>query len=353
MGCRKEIEDARFKVLMGFDGFVDRILRPMKIKNQKEAVPFRTIAEFSEYLMGKSGKSCSIDLEIQEEKIGGNMPIVANAMGNLGCQPICIGAMGRPEVLSVFQDMDEKCTLLSVGNPGYCDALEFQDGKLMLAINTELDCLNYEKIISIVSEQNLIEYFRECDAIAFLNWGEMICSNEVWRRILEEILPQVNMKRRKIMFVDFSDLSKRGTEELLEMIDILKGYEMYFDITISLNENELDMIWGKLNSQDNELDIEEKAVLLAGRIPHNNFVIHLLESSCYVKNNQIYTIPKEVIKEPKIITGGGDNFNAGLLFGLLKGFDIERAISLGAALSCLYVKHGRNVCLEELLNYKF
>ena len=91
---------------------------------------------------------------------------------------------------------------------------------------------------------------------------------------------------------------------------------------------------------------------LAKKIKCENFVVHLLECSCYVKDSVVYTVKKEVIKNPKIITGGGDNFNAGLLLGVLMGMDIEKAIHMGSALSCLYVQNGKSIKFNELMNYE-
>lgn len=342
-----------FRILMGFDGFVDTILKPIRTKTQETTVPFVTLKEFSEYLAEKSGKSCSIDMEMVQEKIGGNMPIVANAIGNLGCKPICIGAMGEPEILAVFENMNSNCSLVSISNPGYCNALEFEDGKLMLATNTAIDSLDYEKLISHVSKEELVKYFNLCDAAAFLNWGEMVCSNDIWEKILAEIIPRCTFDKKKIMLVDFSDFSKKTNDEVIRMMGLLRSYGKYFDITISLNENELNLFLEKIGTEDREKSLEERIAALAKQFPCKNFVVHLLDSSCYVKDNEVYTIEKEVIKEPKLITGGGDNFNAGLLFGLLLGFDIDDAIKVGAAMSCLYVKKGKSVQYEELLKYKF
>lgn len=96
-------QDLNFNVLMGFDGFIDKILKPIRTKTQETTVAFKTMKEFSEYLADKSGKSCSVDLEVMHEKIGGNMPIVANALGTLGCKTVCIGAMGAPEILPLLK----------------------------------------------------------------------------------------------------------------------------------------------------------------------------------------------------------------------------------------------------------
>lgn len=349
MCLRKGEDELDFKVLVGFDGFVDSILKPIKVKNQTYYQPFKTIEEFSDYLKEKKGKSCSIEMELQDEKIGGNMPIVSNALGCLGCSPICIGAFGLPNIHHVFKNISDKCKLISVSNPGYCNALEFEDGKLMLAVNTDIDDLDYTKIVMHIGEETLVQYFDECDAVALLNWGEVIKSNSIWENILHRIVPKCSFDKRKIMFIDFSDFSKRSNDDIYKMLEILNEFSKFFDITVSLNENELDLFWKFIGFSDYNNSLEEKALILKKKIPCKNFVIHLLEKACYFEDGVFCEIEKEVVKNPKVITGGGDNFNAGLLFGLLSEMSLKDAVNFGNKLSCLYVKNGRGIKLEEIL----
>lgn len=343
-------QDVEFRILLGFDGFIDKILKPIKTKSENTIVPFQSMQEFSEYISGKSGKSCSIDLESLQEKIGGNMPIAANALGNLGCRTTCVGAMGYPEIHSMFLGMSDRCTLRSVSEPGYCSSLEFGDGKLMMATNTYLDRLDYQTMLSRIEETELVRYFQECDAVAFLNWGELIHSNDIWENILRHILPKCKFSQKKKMLIDFSDFSKRKKDEVLCMRELLKDYAKYFEITVSLNENELLLFLQKLELEA-KADEEQQIMALSSWFPCKYFVVHLLDHSKYVEDNRVRTIEKEVIEEPKIITGGGDHFNAGLLFGLLMGCRLEDAIRIGSGLSCLYVREGKNIGFQELIEY--
>lgn len=346
-----KIGSTNFNVFMGFDGFVDTILKPMREKTYKTEVMFQTLQEFSAYLDEKNGKSCSIDMEHVKTKIGGNVPIVANALGNLGCHVTCIGAFGFPEIHPIFNDMSINCELNSVVEPGYCNSLEFTNGKLMLAMNYGIDSLDYKRLTSVFSEKKIERAINESEAVAFLNWGELLYSNDIWKNILIKVIPKCTFEKKKIMLVDFSDFSKRSKSEVEEMLAMLHKYSDYFDITVSVNENEMDLFLEKLNQKFEDTEISEKIVFLAEKFHCKNFVLHMLDVSYYVSDESVCKVKKEVVKNPKIITGGGDNFNAGLLLGLLLGFDIEKSINMGAAMSCLYVKKGRNVKLDELEAY--
>lgn len=71
------------------------------------------------------------------------MPIFSQALAKLDVSVNCVGAMGYPDVLPIFRNMPPNCQLLSVCEPGLCQALEFDDGKLMLANNEDIDQLDY------------------------------------------------------------------------------------------------------------------------------------------------------------------------------------------------------------------
>ena len=200
-------------------------------------------------------------------------------------------------------------------------------------------------------EEAFISYLEECDGAAFLNWGELIGSNDIWENILFKILPRCKFGGKKIMLMDFSDFSKRQKEEVEKLTELMKGYAQYFDIVVSLNENELEQFSEKLGFE--ETDTEGKVLTLSRRFACKELVLHLLGASCYVKDDKVISIKKEIVKNPRTITGGGDNFNAGLLLGLLLKMNMETAVRFGAGLSSLYVKYGREVTWKELREYSF
>ena len=55
-----------------------------------------TIADLGERISAASGKSANLELFPRFEKLGGNGPIMANAMLSLGLNVRYIGALGNP-----------------------------------------------------------------------------------------------------------------------------------------------------------------------------------------------------------------------------------------------------------------
>ena len=335
-------------VLVGFDGFIDRIERPVKVKTRQSREFFDTIHEFAQYIDSKSGLSGSVELELLDEKIGGNMPITSNALGELGYKTISIGAFGERESAEIFHSLSSNCTCVSVADPGVCDALEFSDGKLMLAKTGTIDALDYKKLTTRIEEKELISYFERCDGAAFLNWGELISSNNLWNGIAENILPRCRMEK-KILLIDLSDISRRESCELEELCEIVKKISEYFEIVLSMNENELRQFATKTSAELPDHDLDNAIRTVFGKMSCKYLVLHLLNQTSGYDGRNIIHIRKDIIEKPKYITGGGDNFNAGLLVGLLEGKDIDEAIRIGNQVACQYCKSGSVVQANLLI----
>jgi len=90
------------KATAGFDGFIDTLVKIIKSKQPKQPPSlFNRIREFGDYVVEKSASSFSLEAEEVSIKLGGNMPIMANAMAMLGVNVNCVGALGYPQPHSV------------------------------------------------------------------------------------------------------------------------------------------------------------------------------------------------------------------------------------------------------------
>jgi sugar/nucleoside kinase (ribokinase family) len=59
----------------------------------------------------------------------------------------------------------------------------------------------------------------------------------------------------------------------------------------------------------------------------------------------------KLVEEPKILTGGGDNFNAGYALGCLMELEMEERLLLGMGCSGTYIQNGKSPDLSELGEY--
>ena len=122
-----------FRVTIGLDGFVDSIIGVVDKRQTTDKfkhVP--TLAALGERISAAAGMSTNIELGVERVKLGGNGPIMANALAAFGTPTTYIGNLGYPHVHPAFEELTKRATVISIAEPGYTDALEFDDGKLML-----------------------------------------------------------------------------------------------------------------------------------------------------------------------------------------------------------------------------
>jgi sugar/nucleoside kinase (ribokinase family) len=80
-------------------------------------------------------------------------------------------------------------------------------------------------------------------------------------------------------------------------------------------------------------------------------LVHPVDRSITVSEKGTLELTGRVIEKPKILTGGGDNLNAGFCLGLINGFDIEECMMLGMATSGAYVQQGVSPTLNDLVKF--
>ena len=328
-------------VVSGFDGYIDRILRVKQSKDQF----FSTLDEFGQYIKGKAQKSCSLELKPMAEKIGGNMPIFSLALAKLGVPVKCIGALGFPAPHPLFQNMDANCQLHSVCNPGRCQALEFDDGKLMLADNEEIERLDFPLLLDRIGKEALVSLYESSSLIALLNWSELSGSLSIWNGLKDEIFPLLSPQNR-LAFIDLSDCSGRSVQDIQQACELIRGFSNCFDLTVSLNRNEAEILAQALGVCYDSF--ESLTGQLQDRLQCARLVIHMLDCSYFIHRESVQRRENFHVTHPVISTGGGDNFNAGFAYGLLQELPIMDCVDLAHYVSGFYVSHGWSPSRNEL-----
>ena len=335
-----------FRVLVGFDGYIDELLRVVKQGTSPADFEFfPTITAFSQRIGEAAGKSADLELVSTEVKLGGNAPILANALTELGVNTTCIGAMGRPELHAVFQDMARRCECISLCDSAYTTALEFDDGKIMLANCKPLEGLNWENLKKLVGLEELIRRFSGSAWIALVNWGGVAGTGGIWDGILQEVLPALSGKDR-CFFFDLADPSKRSAEQIRGALEQIRGFLPYGKVYLGMNENEALRVSAAVGQAADTA--EEACRALYELLQLDAVVVHPLNRSIAATKFGMVTEMGKVVAHPVISTGGGDNFNAGFCTGLLLGCDIQQCLLLGMGTSGYYVGNGHSPTLEEL-----
>ena len=155
---------------LGLDGFVDEIVHVVdKRENAESFERMTTISKLAERLAAAAGKSTNLELVNQRVKLGGNGPIMANALAAFGVKVTYLGALGYPQLHPVFSDFAKQAEVHSIAEPGHTDAMEFEDGKIMLGKSTQLSEITWPNIQARFGRHKFVSHFTQADLVGFVN----------------------------------------------------------------------------------------------------------------------------------------------------------------------------------------
>ncbi|AYO29753.1 hypothetical protein D2962_03235 [Biomaibacter acetigenes] len=339
------------KITVGFDGYVDEIVRPVKLKENNETIFFKTIEEFAQKILASAKSACDIEIISQAVKIGGNAPIMANALSTLGVRTFAVGAFGYPEVEDCFKQLDSGIKIYSMANPGYSTAFEFQDGKIMFGKNENLNEVTWDRIKNILGKDLLKKLISDSFILAVTNWSSLYGLNDILKGIISELSGIVSDGGRlsKYVFFDIADPSRRSTDDIVESLNLMAGFKKYFKTVFSFNENEARII-NRCFFEDSG-DMVKIAENIFDVLKPDLLVIHPNKYALLFDDKNIIKVDDFNVENPVISTGGGDNFNAGFCAGLIMALPPEKCVYIGRACASFYIKNGSSPSLKQLIEY--
>lgn len=342
------------KVTAGFDGFVDTIVQVVKKKGAGKSTSFyKTKKEFGEYILQTEGSNCSLELEEQSIKLGGNMPIMTNALGSLGMQVNCIGAFGYPQIHPVFKNLSSRCHLHSFAEPGISTAIEFNDGKVILGKMGMLNESGWNVLKKRIGVDVMADMFKKSDLLCIVNWAEIEASTDIWKGLVTDIFPKLKPANKKpLAFFDLSDCSKRSSDSIKEALSLLKQFAMHARMMAGLNQNEARVLYKVLYHSATKKDLRYLGEKIFAKLPIETLVLHSSqEAIAFNKVEGEVSCNSFFIKEPRISTGAGDNFNAGFCTAQLIGLSTTHSLLLAHAISASYVQSGLSPTIKEVTGF--
>ncbi|GHU61263.1 hypothetical protein FACS189445_3090 [Spirochaetia bacterium] len=343
------------KIVAGFDGFIDTIAKVLRHSGGEGEGPryFETIEEFGAYIAGHAHKSGSIELDIIERRMGGNMPLFARAIatlmgadhsGGLTCVGMFSDAAGAPEPL--FNSLPGKH--ISYAPAATATALEFTDGKIFLFPRF---VLNEPPRIEAVSE-----LVRGADLIAFCNWGELSFASALWRSFFEAAAAEKQSRSGgsfgetssgPCFFFDLADFSRRTDREIEEVLLLMRDFSSLGHTILSLNRNEALLLEERILLQKGTgMDIS--AAALQKRYGIEDVIVHSHNDVHLCAGGILYRVAVTPITAPKISTGAGDHFNAAFAHAFLLGLAPEEQLRFAAFYASAYITQGTSPCMEDL-----
>ena len=342
---------SKIKAFVGLDGFVDEIFHIVDKRESATSysrVP--TIAKYAERLGQAAGKSTNIELVSQMVKLGGNGPIMANALASLGVQVTYLGNLGYPNLHPVFEEFSQRATVHSIADPGFTDALEFEDGKLLVGKHQSLKDVNWANIIARFGKHKLEHSLEAAQLICFVNWTMLTSMSEIWEAVQREITPGINGERR-LFFVDLADPEKRTVEDLQHGLNLVGKFQKDFDVILGLNEKESGEVGRSLGLDTRDTSVNGLSTLasqIREQLEIDTVVIHPVDFAVAADATGTSSADGPFTSKPRITTGAGDHFNAGFCFGRLLGLSNLNSLYVGVTTSGHYVRTAKSPTVQDL-----
>lgn len=335
---------------VGFDGFTDSIVRVVRgLAGDRSPLHFRSKREFGEMIIDLGPHNSSFDLTAVATKIGGNAPNSAHALGRLGIPVNCVGMLGRPEIHGLFRAMDPNCTLHSFADPAQTTALEFDDGKVLLAESEMIRTLDWPMVRDRIGLEKLASLYRTSDVLGFANWGEIEHASDIWEGIEREVLPQADPERRRIVFFDLADPTKRD-RDIDRLLALIARLSANHETILCLNRNEALAI-ARHCAVAPTTDLEVLGAGIYAALSVDTLVVRDPRVAMAWTAKGYSSIATFYSPSPRLSTGGGDNFNAGYCFARLIGLDTRASLAVAAAVAGFYVTTGNSPTRDDVIAF--
>jgi sugar/nucleoside kinase (ribokinase family) len=343
------------KAFIGLDGFVDEIIAVVDKRTSFESYdPIKTIGQLGQKILNAAGQSSNYELITRQMKLGGNGPIMANALASFGLAVTYVGSLGYPGLHPVFQEMAGRAKVISIAEAGHTDALEFEDGKLMLGKITCLNEVTWANLVDRVGGANKLRAMvDEATLFGFVNWTMLPHLSDIWERLRSEIMPKVSSKPRKF-FVDLCDPEKRTHADIEQAMKILTALQASVDVILGLNLKEslaILEVLGLAAPKDPEAAIEETAKAIRQLLKIFCCVVHPRGGAAAATAGGSAKFAGPFVKQPRISTGAGDHFNAGFATGQVLGFSLDESLCVGVGTSGYYVRTGISPTAKQLAEF--
>lgn len=346
-----DFQDGQYTSCIGLDGFVDSVIHVVdKRTDESHYTRITKLSEYGNRISAAAGKSLNVELVPTKEKYGGNGINMAAAIGLLGINTNCLGAMGLNSLHPAFMPLEKILHLYSYAEPAETDAIEFLDGKIISSKLSSMNLLKWEDILLHIGSDTIFRLLDSSDIISLNNWTMVPAMTNIWEHLLEEYFPRLS-PRKRILFFDLADPQKREASDISAALNTIAKFTPFGDVYISGNERETEQYAKVLSLAAPTSDLSQTAVQILNALDISGYVLHGLKYSTAVTSDGCFTVPGNYTATPIITTGGGDNFNAGVVFGLVSGFTPEESAFLGNIVSGFYVRNGESPTRKQLLDY--
>ena len=355
-GTERAVETARERlpddiaprrVVFGFDGYLDRVREVVADRSDPtsyERLP--RLAQFRDRLdrSVEAGSSLSYEWLEDGRRTGGHTCHLARAFGTWDFAPTLVGMYGDP-VHETFEREFGEYDLHSIGEPGVTDAVEFDDGKLMLTEIGATMTLDWAGLDDRFGHDRLAERLDGAALLGVGYWSETPNTPTVLSG-LRELWTGIDDPPGTVL-VDPGDVRKLDPDRLRSGREAIRDLTDVTDVVVSANRAETDVL-ADAYAGEADRDFEAAADAVFDALAPTWVVGHGIDRSVVVTADGTASVAVPTVAEPAMTTSSGDHFNAGLALGRLSGLDPAAAVVVGNAVAGHFVRTADQPSLDDV-----
>ncbi len=275
----------------------------------------------------------------QNLRRGGKAANCASALSALGLKSSLIvktDELGKMFIQKFFKNTKVNLDYVKTnGRFAFTTVLEFSDANIMINETGSLSDFGSKEIKE--KEKKII---KEADLVCLSDWG----LNKRGTELAQYVFKLVKKGKKGKVFFDPGDPSpqeKKNKKNTQEMIAKILNKDLV-DI-LSVNENET----GRYG-QNSDFSKAVNSLRKKARVDfHGNKFV-----KCFFSKQETKRIPMFKVK-PVRLTGAGDSWNAGNIYGEILGLSGELRLLLANAVAAFYISHpeGKHPSKKELINF--
>ena len=342
---------------VGLDAFVDEIIRVVgRRASATDWSPLEKITELGQRIVGAAGQSTNLELVVERVKLGGNGPIMANALAGLGADVTCIGPFGAGDTVHpAFAELAARTSAISLGPPAHTDALEFEDGKVMLGKLEPLLDITWDRLVERVGEPELTRLVSQSALVALVNWTMLPFMSQIWESALSLLASLPAKPEHTRFFFDLADPEKIADGPVADACRLLSRFSEFGAVTLGLNEKEAFRVGtslGYAGGQFGRDDVRAVAAFVSRTLPIEQVVVHPRAYAVVAAGGEITAdVDGPFTDAPRISTGAGDHFNAGFCFAKCQQFSDAEAATAAVGVSGFYVREAAGPTAAQLADF--
>jgi len=351
--CRDALPDEldRSPVGFGFDGFIDRVRETIVERTGSTYETHAGLRELGEEIVASADADSSLTVEwtTTGTRTGGHTAHVGRAYDRLGFDVTAVGTFGQP-IKDAYTEEFADQTLLSIAEPGYTDAVEFGEHKLMLSDTGTQRELDWEMILDRVGLETLADHL---DGLAMLGtgyWAIITSMPSIWDGLREDLFPVLE-DPPEFLLIDPFDVRGLPTESICAGADPLDKLDDTVPVTMSANRVETYTIAEAFGEDTETLSFREAADVARDALGVTEFVVHAIDRSIFVHDGGAYQLESPRTTDPEITTSAGDHFAAGLGLARLQGLDPGPSLVVASAVAGWFVRNGGPPTYEDIRRF--